>query len=115
MKRKLLFSLGLVLFWIVPVLAQDQVISGKVSSSEDGASLPGVSVSIKGSSRGITTGSDGSYRLSVPGKNAVLSFSFVGFARQDVAVGNKSVINVSLVPEAASLDEVVSHPKSAAI
>ncbi|RXK50804.1 SusC/RagA family TonB-linked outer membrane protein [Aquirufa rosea] len=107
MKRKLLFSLGMMLLWIVPVLAQDQVISGKVSSSEDGSALPGVSVSIKGSSRGITTGSDGSYRLSVPGKNAVLSFTFVGFAKQEVSVGNKTVIDVSLVPEASSLEEVV--------
>ncbi len=102
----------LVCSWLLTVLlnlsafAQDASISGRVISSEDKSGLPGVSVQLKGTTRGTTTDADGNYRLSVPA-NGRLVFSFIGFASQEIAVGNQSTITVSLVPDAANLDEVI--------
>ncbi len=91
----------------------DQLISGVVTD-ENKLGLPGVSVVIKGSGpsdrvRGTTTDADGKYRLSVPtDKPVMLAFSFVGYATQEVTVGQaQSVINITLLPDKKSLDEVV--------
>jgi len=106
MKRKLLMSFVLVLSLIFSTIAQDIAISGKVTSSEDGSTLAGVNVTIKGSSKGTTTASDGSYRISAPAKS-VLVYSFVGFNSQEIAVGSKTIINVTLKSSTTDLDEVV--------
>lgn len=87
--------------------AQERKIVGKVTSSEDGAPLPGVSISLKGSNRGTTTDATGAYTISIPEKNAVLVYSFVGFAPQEKAVGAQSEINISLVSDSRLLNEVV--------
>ena len=59
------------------LFAQDRTISGKVTA-DDGSILPGVNVTLRGTSRGTTTDSEGSYKVSVPG-NSKLVFSFIGF------------------------------------
>ncbi len=105
MKKKLLFSLGLLLVLVVQVLAQDRSITGKVTSGEDGSSLPGVSVVIKGTSKGAQTDANGAYKLSVP-NNATLLFSYIGFEAQQVTVGTKSVIDIVLRPDPKTLQEV---------
>lgn len=87
--------------------AQERKIVGKVTSSEDGAPLPGVSISLKGSNRGTTTDATGAYTISIPEKNAVLVYSFVGFAPQEKAVGAQSEINILLVSDSRLLNEVV--------
>lgn len=99
-------SFVLVLSLIFSTIAQDIAISGKVTSSEDGSTLAGVNVTIKGSSKGTTTASDGSYRISAPAKS-VLVYSFVGFNSQEIAVGSKTIINVTLKSSTTDLDEVV--------
>ncbi|CAG5007761.1 hypothetical protein DYBT9275_04120 [Dyadobacter sp. CECT 9275] len=71
----------------IPVIAVLDV-SGKVTD-ERGDSLPGVSIVIKGTSQGTTTHTDGKFSLPVPGSNAVLIFSFVGYVSREVPVGNK--------------------------
>lgn len=81
-------------------------VKGKVSD-ETGAGLPGVTVTEKGTTNGVATNVDGDYTLSVANAQSVLVFSFVGYADQEVVVGNQSTINVSMVPDAANLDEVV--------
>ncbi len=86
--------------------AQDKIISGKVTSSEDGTALPGVSVALKGSSKGITTNSDGKYSISVP-PNTTLVFSFVGMESQQVKVGTAAIIDVILKSVSSELKEVV--------
>ncbi len=106
MNRKLLMIFVLMLTLTLKIAAQDRIISGKVTSSEDGAVLPGVSVSVKGTSKGTTTGADGSYKISVP-NSATLSFSFVGFIKQDVSVGTKTIVNVALVQDFTDIEEVV--------
>lgn len=94
------------LFAFAPSLAVAQEVSGKVQD-EKGNSLAGASVTIKGSTKGTNTDGDGNYRISVPAANAVLVFSYIGYLKQEVAVGNQSVITVKLQPGDATLNEVV--------
>ena len=88
------------------LFAQTRQVTGKVTASEDGSALPGVSVSLKGTSRGTTTGPDGSYKIAV-GEGSVLVFSFVGYKQQSISAGSQSVINISLAADASELNEVV--------
>ncbi|SOD90731.1 SusC/RagA family TonB-linked outer membrane protein [Spirosoma fluviale] len=106
MQKILLGSWLLSLLFCLPVLAQDIAVSGRVTSSDDGSTLPGVSVQVKGTTRGAITDADGNYRISVP-VNARLVFSFIGYTGQEIAVGNKTTINVTLVAGSQSLDEIV--------
>ncbi|WP_373514466.1 SusC/RagA family TonB-linked outer membrane protein [Persicitalea sp.] len=85
--------------------AQDMTVTGTVTD-ETGSTLPGVSVVVKGTTRGTTTGADGRYSMAAS-RNNVLSFSFVGFLAKEVTVGNQSTINISLAPDVANLEEVV--------
>ncbi|SOD90345.1 SusC/RagA family TonB-linked outer membrane protein [Spirosoma fluviale] len=87
-------------------VAVDRAINGQVLD-ELGVGLPGVSVVLKGTQRGTVTDKDGLYRLSVPDGAATLTFSFVGYISQEVPFANQSAINVTLKPEAKSLEEVV--------
>jgi TonB-linked SusC/RagA family outer membrane protein len=104
---KLLLCIWLLTMCIsLPVLAQEVTVSGRVSSSEDGTALPGVSVQLKGTTRGTTTDADGNYRLNAPATGRLV-FSFIGFKSQEVAVGNQSTITISLSADAANLDEVI--------
>ncbi|MEZ4904020.1 MAG: TonB-dependent receptor plug domain-containing protein [Spirosomataceae bacterium] len=93
------------LFCGLSLFAQDRTITGKVTA-DDGSTLPGVNVTLRGSSRGTTTEADGSYKITVAA-NAKLLFSFIGFVSQEVAVGSTDVINVKLVADASQLQEVV--------
>jgi len=88
------------------VFAQEQLVTGKVTSSEDGSGIPGVNVVVKGTVNGTTTDADGNYRLSVP-ENATLAFSFIGLATEEVAVGGRSVIDVPMRADITQLSEVV--------
>jgi len=87
-------------------LAQ-QAITGKVTSSEDGQGVPGVSVMIKGTNKGTTTDANGSYKISSSSAKDVLSFSAIGYTTSEVAVGSKNTINVVLNVENQALSEVV--------
>ena len=80
-------------------------VSGKVTDSK-GSGLPGVAITIKGSTTGTNTDVDGNFQVNVA-PNATLSFSSIGFEPQDVPVGNKSVINVTLSEDVRALEEVV--------
>jgi TonB-linked SusC/RagA family outer membrane protein len=102
----------LLLIWVMimtvssSLFAQTRQVTGKVTASEDGSALPGVSVSLKGTARGTTTGADGTYKISV-NEGTALVFSFVGYKQQTVSVGSQSVINISLASDASELNEVV--------
>ncbi len=86
--------------------AQEQTISGNVSSAEDDEPLPGVNVIIDGTTKGTTTDFDGNYVIKA-NKGDVLYFSFIGFSDQKVTVGDSQVINIKMAESAESLDEVV--------
>lgn len=85
---------------------QNQTITGKVTSSDDNAGLPGVSVTVKGRTQGTLTDADGTYRLAVD-NGATLVFSFIGFSPIEERVGNRSTINVVLQADVRNLNEVV--------
>jgi TonB-linked SusC/RagA family outer membrane protein len=92
----------------LPALAQTQAVSGRVTTSK-GEGLPGVNVIVKGTSTGTVTDADGQYSLGVPASQAgaVLTFSFVGFQSQEVPLGTKTSLNVTLGEDDKELDEVV--------
>jgi TonB-linked SusC/RagA family outer membrane protein len=81
-------------------------ISGTVSDA-NGAAMPGVSIVVRGTNVGTTTDTDGKFALSVSGEDDILVFSFIGYATQEVVVGNRTVIDVTLVEDATQLSEVV--------
>jgi TonB-linked SusC/RagA family outer membrane protein len=105
--KKILMLFSLLLLTGSLVMAQTVVISGTVTSSEDGLPIPGVSVFVKGTTLGIITGTDGKYILSVPTNTQTLVFSFIGFRTQEVAVGGRASINVVLEQDLFKVDEVV--------
>ncbi|MCC9168188.1 SusC/RagA family TonB-linked outer membrane protein [Pontibacter harenae] len=88
---------------------QDQfTVRGKVISKDDGAPLPGVSIVLKGNmSVGAVTDENGEYTLTVPDAKGRLIFSFIGFQSQEVAIGSKNQINITLATDAQALKEVV--------
>lgn len=81
-------------------------VTGRVTEEGSGEGLPGATVTVKGSSTGTITDVDGNYSLKVP-DDAVLMVSFVGYQTQEIAVGGRSIVNVSLSLDFTSLDEVV--------
>ena len=81
--------------------------SGRVLSGDDSKALPGVSITVKGTTRGTTSDANGEYRISVSDNRAALVFSAVGFVSQEIAVGNQSTINLTLTTDTRSLNEVV--------
>ncbi|WP_160712440.1 SusC/RagA family TonB-linked outer membrane protein [Chitinophaga solisilvae] len=104
MKRGLLLWL-FVAISVMQTFAQTRTIKGKVTDSKDGSALPGVTVSIKGTSTGTVTGHDGGYKLDAPA-NATLVFSFVGYLSSN-APANKEVINIQLSADSKQLSEYV--------
>lgn len=105
MRKLLLFMSGLLLF--AGAYAQEKTIAGKISDARDGTAMIGVTVSGKGSSVFTQSGPDGSYRITVPSSVTVLIFSSAGFDNTEVAIGNRSVVDVRLGTDGKSLDEVV--------
>lgn len=87
--------------------AQERKVTGKVTSSEDGAALAGVNIVLQNTVTGVVTSQDGTYSITVPGPDAVLVFSFISFATQTITVGNQAKIDVALVPAASKLSEIV--------
>lgn len=103
-KTMLLFLIGLMAY--IPLYAQQNV-SGKVTAQEDGTGLPGVSIIIKGTSTGTVSDIDGNYSISVPGPDAVLVYSFIGYSTKEVTVGSSTQLNVVLSVEESELDEFI--------
>jgi TonB-linked SusC/RagA family outer membrane protein len=106
MKRGFLLVFILVLS-VFNVMAQTRTLTGTISSSEDGLPIPGVSVSVKGTTIGTVTDNNGVFSINVPQSSKALVFSSVGMVTQEVAVGNGSVINVVLVPNNILVNEVM--------
>ncbi len=84
-----------------------KAVTGKVTDAADNSGLPGVSVSVKGTTTGSVTDATGSFSLNVPNDNTTLVFSFVGYVTQEVAVGSRSSVDVALAADVQSLQEVV--------
>jgi TonB-dependent starch-binding outer membrane protein SusC len=89
------------------VWAQERVITGRVTSTEDGSSLPGVNVVVKGTTNGSVTDADGKYSLTIPSSGANLVFSFIGLKTSEVAIGERTIIDVQLGLDVTQLSEIV--------
>jgi len=88
--------------------AQQKIVSGTVTSSVEGEGvLPGVTVSVKGTTTGVTTDINGKYSLLVPESATTLIFSYIGMKKQEVDIGNLSVIDIIMEPDVLGLNEVV--------
>ena len=92
---------------LVPVSQQQKSVSGTVTDSS-GASLPGVSVIIKGTTNGTITDANGNYLLTKVPENGTLQFSFVGMKMQEINTGTQTSVNVVLAEESIGLEEVVA-------
>ncbi|MBL0743363.1 SusC/RagA family TonB-linked outer membrane protein [Chryseolinea lacunae] len=104
MRKILLFVFSCALF--TSAWAQERTVSGRVTSVEDGSTLPGVNVVIKGTTIGTSTNGDGVYTLSVP-EGSTLVFTFIGLETKEVEVGNRSVVDMALPMDISQLSEVV--------
>ena len=91
--------------FVANMVAQQEV-TGTVKS-DDGLLLPGVSVVLKGTKKGVSTDFDGNYSIQVPTSNATLVFSYTGMITQEMLVGDKKVIDVILKTSSEQLNEVV--------
>ncbi|HYG19336.1 MAG TPA: SusC/RagA family TonB-linked outer membrane protein, partial [Ohtaekwangia sp.] len=88
-------------------IQQELTVRGKVASADDNSPLPGVNIIIKGTTNGATSDAEGNYSINVPDGEAVLVFTFIGYERHEVTVGNQEVIDVSLSPDIQQLSEIV--------
>jgi TonB-linked SusC/RagA family outer membrane protein len=86
---------------------QEFTVTGKVTSATDNGTLPGVTILVKGTSRGTLTSNDGTYSIEVSGSDATLVFSFIGFQTAEIPVDGRRVIDVALEENVKALDEVV--------
>ncbi|GAB3917762.1 SusC/RagA family TonB-linked outer membrane protein [Larkinella terrae] len=108
MKQKLRIYLSMIwLFWSSLAMAQQIEVSGRVTSEGDGGALPGVNVSVKGTTTGTLTDADGRYNLRVTPGNTVMVFSYIGFETQEVTVENRRSIDITLKQDTKMLNEVV--------
>jgi TonB-linked SusC/RagA family outer membrane protein len=87
--------------------AQGRVVTGTVTSVEDGMGVPGATVLVKGTTIGTATDIDGKYSINVPAGSNVLVFTFVGLTSQEVNIGNRTTINVAMESDITALSEVI--------
>jgi TonB-linked SusC/RagA family outer membrane protein len=95
-----------VLLTALPALSQTKTVKGTVTD-ESNAPLPGVVVTVKGSTKSTSTNNNGAYTITINNSEDVLKFTFLGSVPKEVAVGNKTVINVTLVTDTKQLKDVV--------
>ncbi len=105
--KKFLLLCSAVVFALSSAWAQERTVSGRVTSTEDRSSLPGVNVVIKGTTTGTVTDADGNYRLNVPAGGGSLVFSFIGLQTEEVPIGDRTTVDVSLALDVTQLSEVV--------
>ncbi|KAA2243771.1 TonB-dependent receptor [Chitinophaga agrisoli] len=105
MKKTFIYAIACMLLSL-GAMAQTKI-SGRVTDAGDASPLPNVTIQIKGSNTGTLTNVDGHYTLQVPSQNAVLVFSFTGYASQEITVGGQTTIDVKLSTKASTLNDVV--------
>ncbi|MCE6992279.1 SusC/RagA family TonB-linked outer membrane protein [Dyadobacter sp. CY323] len=113
--RRMLWCLLVAALLIRPDFSQalnakvlDKTVRGKITAKTDGSAMPGVNVILKGTQIGTTSDAGGNYTITVDERNKpVLVFSYIGHETQEITIGNESVINISLVEGAETLNEAV--------
>ncbi|MBW3546374.1 MAG: carboxypeptidase-like regulatory domain-containing protein, partial [Bacteroidetes bacterium] len=105
MKRRL--PLFILFFGLAFALqGQAQNVTGRVSDQQSGDALPGVSIRVKGTTRGAVTDLNGAYTIQATGTDT-LQFSYIGYLEEVVPVGSRTTINIELAPDIETLSEVV--------
>ncbi|WP_210487805.1 SusC/RagA family TonB-linked outer membrane protein [Rufibacter aurantiacus] len=104
--KRYLLVLPLLLFQMGVALAQGHTVKGKVTD-ETGTGMPGVTVLLKGTSTAAPTSADGTYTIQTPSGEGTLVFSFISYQTQEVAINNRTTIDVTMNTDAKALDEVV--------
>jgi TonB-linked SusC/RagA family outer membrane protein len=106
--KKIAFFLSIMFFMgSVLVQAQTKSITGTVTSNEDNQPIPGVSVSVKGTTLGTVTNLDGGFELTVPQDAKTLVFSFIGMKNYEVEIGTQTNFSVKMETDVFGIDEVV--------
>ena len=106
MKSKF-YSLLILLFSFITSMAQQRTVSGQVTRENSTEALPGVTVSVKGAKTSTATNNTGNFTITVPGNDAVLVFTSVGYTRKEVTVGSSTNLEVTLAEDASTLNDVV--------
>ncbi len=88
-------------------MAQERTVSGKVISGDDQSPFPGVNIVVKGTSNGSVSDVNGEFKINVGSADDVLVFSFVGFISQEVSLGGRTSVSITLISDAKQLSEVV--------
>jgi TonB-dependent SusC/RagA subfamily outer membrane receptor len=105
--KKISMLLVFLLFAGLQVVLAQKTVTGTVIGSSDNLPLAGVTVLVKGTAIGNTTGIEGKYSIQVPNNQSILQFSFIGFTTQEVIVGTQTVVNITLVEALTQMNEVV--------
>lgn len=106
MRKKILLILFLSIFAKYS-FSQDLSITGTIISSDGTEPIPGVSVLVKGTNVGTVSDLDGNYAVNAPSGSETLVFSYIGLTRKEVAIGGRTLIDVTMDPDISSLNEVV--------
>jgi TonB-dependent starch-binding outer membrane protein SusC len=104
--RCLSLAAALMLLFTSVALAQERVVTGAITD-ENGNSMPGVNILLKGTSQGTATDAEGKFSMSVPNDQATLVISFVGYATTEVVVGSRTNIAIQMSPDVTTLNELV--------
>src|SRR5680860_113341 len=105
MTSKILYVSLIVLFVSVAGFSQNRTITG--TATADGSPLPGVNVLVKGTTNGVSADFDGNYSITIDSGARTLVFSYIGFLTKEINIDGQTVINVEMVENAESLEEVV--------
>lgn len=107
-KNLRIYLVSLLLLWVaIPAMAQNREVRGTVFDADGKTPVIGASVVLKGTTTGTSTNNNGEYLIRVSGENPVLIYQFLGYVKQEITVGNRSVVNVTLVEDAVQLEGVV--------
>lgn len=104
--KKALLSIVLVLLWLSSSYAQNQNYSGRVVDATDGTGLPGVTISLKGTSTVAQTNADGIFSVQAP-KGSVLVARYIGYLTTEITLGDATEVSITLAGDTKTLDEIV--------
>src|SRR4051812_14377048 len=107
MKKNILLFIVLSIISLNSIFVQSRKITGKVKGADDGQPLPGVSVKIQGTNRGVQTDANGIYTINAASGENTLVFSFIGYTTLSVKSGASLTLNIKLNPINKELSEVV--------
>jgi TonB-linked SusC/RagA family outer membrane protein len=107
MKRVCIISILFLAIGFNNVFSQQITVSGQVSDAQTGDSMPGVNISVKGTTTGTSTDADGNFSLNVPTLQDTLVFSFIGYNSSEEPINGRSTINVSLEQQTIEGQELI--------